>query len=88
MAPHVSSHGHTHQVRTMRGHTGRVSSLASPKPRPWMVSSGGRDSSIINHDLRAPNHVASTLLAHTQEVRPARRKHTVVIYVVAIPRVG
>ena len=59
------------QVRTMRGHTGRVSSLASPKPRPWMVSSGGRDSSIINHDLRAPNHVASTLLAHTQEVRPA-----------------
>ena len=41
------------KVRTMRGHTGRVSSLA------WnqnILSSAGRDSVIINHDVRVPQH--------------------------------
>jgi cell division cycle protein 20 (cofactor of APC complex) len=53
------------KVRTMGGHTARVSSLA------WnnhVLSSGSRDSSIINHDVRIQQHVASRLRGHEQEV--------------------
>jgi cell division cycle protein 20 (cofactor of APC complex) len=56
------------QVRTMRGHTGRVSSLAPNKARPWMVSSGGRDSKIINHDVRSATNTTQVNEQHTQEV--------------------
>lgn len=58
--------GHTlRKVRTMGGHTSRVSSLAWSQN--WL-SSGGRDSAIINHDVRAPHSIVSTYRAHTQEV--------------------
>ena len=54
------------QVRSMKGHRGRVGSLA------WnnhILSSGSRDSSIIHNDVRVANHVAARLEnAHTQEV--------------------
>ncbi|XP_024530677.1 cell division cycle 20.2, cofactor of APC complex [Selaginella moellendorffii] len=53
------------QIRTFRGHSSRVSSLA------WngsLLSSGSRDHKIINHDVRARAHKASVLAGHCQEV--------------------
>eukprot|EP00603_Paraphysomonas_imperforata_P000635 CAMPEP_0114427084 /NCGR_PEP_ID=MMETSP0103-20121206/8152_1 /TAXON_ID=37642 ORGANISM="Paraphysomonas imperforata, Strain PA2" /NCGR_SAMPLE_ID=MMETSP0103 /ASSEMBLY_ACC=CAM_ASM_000201 /LENGTH=557 /DNA_ID=CAMNT_0001596107 /DNA_START=50 /DNA_END=1723 /DNA_ORIENTATION=+ len=54
------------RTRELTGHTGRVSSLS------WnnchTLSSGGRDSAILNHDLRQSRHVQSTYLGHQQEV--------------------
>lgn len=54
------------QLRKMGGHEARVSSLS------WnnhILSSGGRDSAIIHHDVRVSQHHVSTLQgAHTQEV--------------------
>eukprot|EP00966_Prymnesium_polylepis_P129425 2993198-Prymnesium_polylepis.1 len=53
------------QVRSMDGHRARVSSLSWNGP---LLSSGGRDSLIINHDVRMPEHKVGTLKGHTQEV--------------------
>ncbi|KAI5054130.1 hypothetical protein GOP47_0030023 [Adiantum capillus-veneris] len=53
------------QVRRMAGHTARVGSLAWNGPT---LSSGGRDSRIINHDVRARDHIISVLKGHNQEV--------------------
>jgi len=53
------------KVRTMAGHQSRVSSLA------WnnhVLSSGSRDSTIINHDVRIQQHITATLRGHEQEV--------------------
>lgn len=53
------------QVRSMKGHTARVGSLA------WnqhILSSGSKDSSIFHHDVRMPAHHVATLVGHTQEV--------------------
>ncbi|KAL3905692.1 MAG: hypothetical protein SGILL_009577 [Bacillariaceae sp.] len=52
-------------VRTLRGHTGRVASIAWNQH--WL-SSGGRDSMIIQHDVRSSNHVVARYRAHEQEV--------------------
>lgn len=52
--------------RTLSGHTGRVSSLSWSNSHT--LSSGGRDSTILNHDVRANRHVMSTYLGHEQEV--------------------
>jgi cell division cycle protein 20 (cofactor of APC complex) len=52
-------------VRTMHGHRARVASLS------WngrLLSSGGRDSAIIHHDVQAERHRVTTLRGHTQEV--------------------
>jgi len=52
-------------IRTMNGHSARVGSLS------WnqhLLSSGGRDSIIIQHDARSQNHIVSTYVGHTQEV--------------------
>lgn len=52
-------------VRNLNGHSARVGALS------WnqnYLSSGGRDSLIIQHDLRAGNNIVSTYLGHTQEV--------------------
>ena len=53
------------QVRSMDGHKDRVSSLAWNGP---MLSSGGRDSQIIHHDVREQRHKVGCLRGHTQEV--------------------
>ena len=53
------------QVRSMDGHRARVSSLSWNGP---MLSSGGRDSTIIHHDVREARHKVGTLRGHTQEV--------------------
>jgi len=53
------------QVRSMKGHQARVGALA------WnqhVLSSGSRDASIINHDVRIAQHNIATLQSHTQEV--------------------
>ena len=53
------------QVRSMKGHEGRVGSLA------WnghLLTSGSRDSTIIHHDVRIARHAVSTLRGHVQEI--------------------
>ena len=68
-----TSSGHTQlwdvnagkQVRTMNGHAARVSALA------WnahILTSGGRDTAIVHHDVRQRDHKVATLQGHTQEV--------------------
>lgn len=52
-------------VRTMTGHKLRVSSLA------WnehILSSGSRDRTIYNRDVRVPNHYINSFDSHKQEV--------------------
>lgn len=53
------------QVRRMSGHQARVGSLDWNGP---VLSSGGRDSVILNHDVRMREHVVSRLTGHEQEV--------------------
>jgi cell division cycle protein 20 (cofactor of APC complex) len=53
------------QVRCMSGHRARVSSLSWNGP---LLSSGGRDSVIMHHDVRVAEHKVGTLRGHTQEV--------------------
>lgn len=53
------------QLRSLKGHTARVSSLA------WnghILSTGSRDNNIMNHDVRIPQHRIATLSSHQQEV--------------------
>ena len=53
------------QVRSMKGHQARVGSLA------WnshVLSSGSRDSNIMQHDVRIAQHHIATLSGHSQEV--------------------
>jgi len=52
-------------LRSMDGHSSRVSSLDW---NSFVVSSGSRDSTIVNHDVRVTNHAVSVLSGHTQEV--------------------
>jgi WD40 repeat protein len=54
------------KVRTLSGHSARVGALSWNNQ--WL-SSGGRDSVIIQHDVRSSNNVAATYTGHTQEVR-------------------
>ena len=54
------------KIRDLPGHTGRVSSLSWNNSS--VISSGGRDSAIINHDLRQSRHIQSQYLGHQQEV--------------------
>ena len=53
------------QLRSMDGHSARVGALAWNGP---MLSSGGRDSRIIHHDVRVQQHKVGVLRGHTQEV--------------------
>ena len=53
------------KVRTLLGHTGRVGSLAWNQH--W-ISSGSRDSMILNHDIRAAPGVVAKYRGHQQEV--------------------
>ena len=53
------------KIRTLRGATGRIASLA------WtnnMLSAGDRDATIINHDVRADQNIVSKFSGHGQEV--------------------
>jgi WD40 repeat protein len=53
------------QIRKINGHSQRVSSLS------WnnhILTTGSKDSKIINHDVRTQNHIVNTLIGHNQEV--------------------
>ena len=53
------------KLRTLDGHDARVSALA------WnghLLSTAGRDSKIVHHDVRQRDHVVQTLHGHEQEV--------------------
>lgn len=53
------------QLRGMNGHTDRISCLS------WnehMLSSGSKDATIVNHDVRIRDHHVATLNGHEQEV--------------------
>ncbi|KAG0199770.1 ubiquitin-protein transferase activating protein [Mortierella sp. GBA30] len=53
------------KVRSMTGHLARVGVLSWDK---HILSSGCRDGSIWNHDVRIQNHKVAELLSHTNEV--------------------
>lgn len=53
------------QVRSMDGHAGRVGALAWNGP---VLTSGSKDTTIINHDVRVQNHIVNTFRHHSQEV--------------------
>jgi len=53
------------QLRKMDGHSDRVGALSWNR---HILSSGGRDNLIINHDVRIADHKVATLSGHTQEV--------------------
>lgn len=53
------------KIRSMRGHTSRVGVLSWDQ---HILSSGARDGSIWNHDVRIANHKIAELLGHTSEV--------------------
>ena len=53
------------KLRTMNGHSDRVGALS------WnehTLSSGGRDSIVVNHDVRVAQHKIATLSGHDQEI--------------------
>jgi len=55
----------TQPIRNLKGHTSRVSALS------WnnhILTSGSRDTWILNHDIRARNNVVSSFEGHKQEV--------------------
>ncbi len=53
------------KIRKMDGHDNRVCSLSSYN---YLLSSGSKDSYIINHDVRMNNSILHKLRGHTQEV--------------------
>lgn len=53
------------KLRSMDGHSDRVSSMAWNR---HLLTSGSRDTTIVNHDVRVSHHNISTLTAHNQEV--------------------
>ncbi|KAL7554965.1 hypothetical protein ACHAWF_018529 [Thalassiosira exigua] len=53
------------QLRKMDGHSDRVGALSWNR---HILSSGGRDNLVINHDVRIAEHKTATLASHTQEV--------------------
>jgi len=52
-------------LRTMTGHTDRVTALSWNE---YILSSGSRDSKIFNNDVRIQSHITSTYLGHKYEV--------------------
>ncbi|KAG0229895.1 ubiquitin-protein transferase activating protein [Actinomortierella wolfii] len=53
------------KIRSMTGHQARIGVMSWDKA---ILSSGCRDGSIWNHDVRVPNHKVAELLHHTNEV--------------------
>jgi len=53
------------QLRSMGGHSDRVGALSWNR---HILSSGGRDNLIVNHDVRIAEHKVAALSNHTQEV--------------------
>ena len=62
---HIYDAEASRKVRTMAGHSGRVCSLAWS--HQWLTS-GGRDSLILQHDIRSHENIVSKYEGHEQEV--------------------
>jgi len=57
------------KVRDLQGHSSRVSSLSwNGSNNPSLLSSGSRDATVLNHDIRAARSVQNTLCGHSQEI--------------------
>jgi cell division cycle 20, cofactor of APC complex len=56
------------KLRSVVGHTARVSSLSWNPSHSSLLSSGGRDSMILHHDIRVQRSLQSTCLGHQQEI--------------------
>ncbi len=57
------------KVRTLQGHTNRVSSLSwVGQMSPALLSSGGRDGCVISYDTRTARGMTTILQGHSQEV--------------------
>jgi cell division cycle protein 20 (cofactor of APC complex) len=54
-------------IRKLHGHSNRVSSMTWNASTKWLTS-GGRDSQILQHDVRCPNAVVTKYKGHRQEV--------------------
>jgi cell division cycle protein 20 (cofactor of APC complex) len=54
-------------VRKLHGHTSRVGSMTWNVSKKWLTS-GGQDSQILQHDVRAGNHIVARYKGHRQEV--------------------
>ena len=62
---HIYDTQHERRLRTMTGHSARISSLA------WnahILSTGSRDRTILHRDVRLPNQYLRRLIGHKQEV--------------------
>lgn len=55
-------------IRTLGGHHARVCSLSFNPVSPYLLSTGSKDYSIINHDIRAQESNLARLVGHSQEV--------------------
>ena len=53
------------QLRSMNGHSDRVGALSWNR---HILSSGGRDSIVVNNDVRIARHNTATLSTHPQEI--------------------
>ncbi|GLJ36618.1 hypothetical protein SUGI_0736530 [Cryptomeria japonica] len=56
------------QLRTLKGHAGRVGSLAWNQAQHSILTSGGLDAKILNHDVRIREHIVNAYRGHEQEV--------------------
>jgi cell division cycle protein 20 (cofactor of APC complex) len=56
----------SNKIRTLDGHNGRVTSLAW---NGYLLSSGGKDSVILNHDVRIKEHIVNKMInGHNKEI--------------------
>jgi cell division cycle 20, cofactor of APC complex len=53
------------QVRSMSGHSSRIGALAW---NDFLLASGSRDTTILNHDVRIQQHIVGRMTNHSQEV--------------------
>lgn len=58
---------HQRCVRKLQGHSNRVSSIAWNANKNWLTT-GGRDSLILQHDVRCARNIVSQYKGHRQEV--------------------
>lgn len=61
----------------MAGHSARVGTLAWKR---HLLSSGSRDSSILQHDVRVQNHTVAKLVGHNQEVSGGEERTTSMLF--------
>jgi len=56
------------KIRTFMGHKARVGTMAWGQSPQWILSTGSRDRTILQRDVRTEKHFVSRLSAHKQEV--------------------